>query len=101
MPSLFSRIRGKDGPSKLKSKKNAQYDDDAHQLSNKPRWDDAYTRTSVEPEEIQELVSRCTEELKARGKNRVSLPPLLNWTNWMASHSSRSPLSPLAIPPDF
>ncbi|KAL7620680.1 hypothetical protein AAE478_009675 [Parahypoxylon ruwenzoriense] len=74
MPSLFSRIRGKDGPSKLKSKKNAHLDDLTHQLSSKPRWEDAYTRTTVEPEEIQELVARCTEELKARALN---LPFLL------------------------
>lgn len=66
MPSLFSRIRGKDG-SKLKSKKNSNLNDLTHQLSNKPRWEDAYTRTNIEPEEVQELIKICTEELKARG----------------------------------
>ncbi|KAI1174273.1 hypothetical protein F4777DRAFT_589287 [Nemania sp. FL0916] len=64
MPSLFSRIRGKDG--KLKSKRNG-HADSTPQLP-KPRWEDAYTRTSVEPEEVQDLVRRCTVELKARGK---------------------------------
>ncbi|KAI2468715.1 DUF1708-domain-containing protein [Annulohypoxylon bovei var. microspora] len=73
MPSLFSRIRGKDG-SKLKSKKNAHLNDLTHQLSNKPRWEDAYTRTSIEPEEVQELIKICTEELKARA---LDLPFLL------------------------
>ncbi|KAI1801208.1 DUF1708-domain-containing protein [Daldinia bambusicola] len=71
MPSLFSRIRGKDG---AKSKKNGNLADLAGQLSNKPRWEDAYTRTTVEPEEVQELVKRSTEELKARA---LDLPFLL------------------------
>ncbi|KAI0178566.1 DUF1708-domain-containing protein [Hypoxylon sp. FL1284] len=71
MPGLFSRIRGKEGK---KSKKNGNVDDLTHQLPNQPHWEDAYTRTSVDPEEIQELVGRCTEELKARA---LDLPFLL------------------------
>ncbi|KAI0799484.1 hypothetical protein GGR55DRAFT_692667 [Xylaria sp. FL0064] len=63
MPGLFSRIRGKDG--KAKSKKNG-YADSTPQLPTKPRWEDAYARTSVEPEEVQDLINRCTVELKAR-----------------------------------
>ncbi|KAH6692333.1 hypothetical protein F5X68DRAFT_57742 [Plectosphaerella plurivora] len=62
MPSLFSRLKGKDG----KSKKKGANNDDISQLPVKPKWTDAYARTSVEPEEIQELIRRCTEELKAR-----------------------------------
>ncbi|KXJ91567.1 hypothetical protein Micbo1qcDRAFT_195630 [Microdochium bolleyi] len=65
MPSLFSKIRGKDGQGKTKSKKG-NADDSTLQLSARPRWADAYTRTSVEPEEMQDLVRRCTAELKAR-----------------------------------
>lgn len=65
MPSLFSRIRGKDG--KLRSKKNGVVESTL-QLSNKPRWEDAYARTSVEPEEVQDLIHRCTIDLKSRGK---------------------------------
>ncbi|KAI0014889.1 hypothetical protein F4780DRAFT_151630 [Xylariomycetidae sp. FL0641] len=64
MPGLFSRIRGKDGQGKSKKKHGSL--DLTHQLPNKPRWDDAYTRTFVEPEEVQELIRRCTEELKLR-----------------------------------
>lgn len=67
MPSLFSRLKGKDGASKLKSKKGSNLDHLADQQPQKPRWEDAYARTTVEPEEIQELIKRCTEELKARG----------------------------------
>lgn len=68
MPSLFSRLKGKDGPTKLKSKKNGAGLDFASQVPEKPRWVDAYTRTTVEPEEIHELLKLCTAELKARGK---------------------------------
>ncbi|KAI1384056.1 DUF1708-domain-containing protein [Hypoxylon trugodes] len=74
MPSLFARIRGKDGSSRLKPKKNANLDDLAHQLPSKPRWEDAYTRTTIEPEEVQDLIKRCTDELKGRA---LDLPFLL------------------------
>ncbi|TPX09286.1 uncharacterized protein E0L32_009478 [Thyridium curvatum] len=66
MAGFFSRLKGKDGSSKAKSKKQAHLDALASQLPQKPKWDDAYARKTVEPEEIQELVRRCTEELKAR-----------------------------------
>lgn len=59
---MFSRRKGKDGKSK---KKGANPDLD--QQPAKPRWTDAWARTSVEPEEIHELVKRCTEEIKSRG----------------------------------
>lgn len=67
MPGLFSRIRGKDGQGKTKSKKGANVDDLTHQLPQKPTWEDAYARTSVDPEEVGELIHACSEELKARG----------------------------------
>ncbi|KAI8624073.1 DUF1708-domain-containing protein [Xylariaceae sp. FL1651] len=66
MPSLFSRIRGRDGQGKFRSKKNGNADSLNHQLPSKPRWEDAYARTSVEPEEVQDLIHRCTEALKSR-----------------------------------
>jgi hypothetical protein len=67
MPGLFSRLKSRDGPSKIsKSKKGA-----AQAAPNlpppKPRWEDAWTRNSVEPEEVQELLRGCTLELKSRG----------------------------------
>ena len=64
MPSIFSRLKGRDG--KSKSKKNANLGL-ADQAPKKPRWEDAWTRTTVEPDEVQDLIRRCTEELKARG----------------------------------
>ncbi|KAK1238309.1 hypothetical protein MKX07_006455 [Trichoderma sp. CBMAI-0711] len=60
MPSIFSR-RKKDG----KSKKDGL--DDADLVLQKPKWDDAWTRKTVEPEEVRELLHGCTEELKSRG----------------------------------
>ncbi|KAL2132858.1 hypothetical protein VTI74DRAFT_3232 [Chaetomium olivicolor] len=71
MPGLFSRLKGRDG--KIKSKKGA-LDQLANQQPQKPRWEDAWTRKTVEPEEVQELVRFCTEELKARA---LDLPFLL------------------------
>ncbi|KAJ9132001.1 DUF1708-domain-containing protein [Pleurostoma richardsiae] len=64
MPSLFSRFKGRDGPKR--SKKNGNLDHLTNQLPAKPRWEDAYARTTVEPEEIQQLVRQCTKELKLR-----------------------------------
>jgi hypothetical protein len=73
MPSFFSRLKGRDGPSKVK--KGAQ-----HAAINdpppKPRWEDAWTRKTVDPQEIQELLRGCTVELKARGRNMIDILPL-------------------------
>ncbi|POR38978.1 Morphogenesis-like protein MSB1 [Tolypocladium paradoxum] len=71
MPGLFARLKGRDG---LRSKKKNATSDRANSLPQKPKWDDAYTRKTVEPEEIHELLHCCTEELKARG---LDLPFLL------------------------
>ncbi len=73
MPSIFSRLKGKDGPTKLKSKKGSHLDYLKDQLPSKPRWEDAFLRKTVEPDEVQDLVRRCTEELKARGMTSISL----------------------------
>ncbi|KAG9237347.1 hypothetical protein BJ875DRAFT_438507 [Amylocarpus encephaloides] len=70
---LFSRKKNKDGPSKVNKKKGfpAQEVDVAPP---KPRWEDAWTRTTVEPEEVQELLRGCTLELKSRA---LDVPLLL------------------------
>lgn len=67
MPGLFSRMRGKDGQGKAKSKKGSQGEDLTLQLSQRPRWEDAYTRAYVEPDEVCELLRYATDELKAKG----------------------------------
>lgn len=38
----------------------------------KARWDDAWMRTSVDPDEVQELLRECTHEIKARGRQITS-----------------------------
>ncbi|TVY88234.1 hypothetical protein LAWI1_G007368, partial [Lachnellula willkommii] len=68
MAGFFSRLKGKDGPSKVNKKKGAQQENIAA-APPKPRWDDAWTRTTVEPEEVQELLRGCTLELKSRDSN--------------------------------
>jgi len=64
MPSFFSRLKGRDGPSKVKKGAHQPAIDAAPA---KPRWEDAWTRKTVEPQEVQELLHGCTAELKARG----------------------------------
>jgi hypothetical protein len=76
MPSFFSRLKGRDGPSKVK--KGAQHAA-INEAPIKPRWEDAWTRKTVDPQEVQELLRGCTVELKARGMETVdilSLPDL-------------------------
>lgn len=72
MPSLFSRLKHKDG-SKSK-KKGADVDSFAEQLPKGPQWTDAWTRTTVEPEEVVELITLSTEELKSRGMTSIWTP---------------------------
>jgi len=73
MPSFFSRLKGRDGPSKVK--KGAQHAAiDA--APPKPRWEDEWTRKTVDPQEVQELLRGCTIELKARGMIMVDIFPL-------------------------
>ncbi|KFY70240.1 hypothetical protein V499_09333 [Pseudogymnoascus sp. VKM F-103] len=65
MAGFFSRLKGKDGPTTLtKTKKGQQAASQV--LPAKPKWSDAWTRTSVEAEEVQELLKGCTVELKSR-----------------------------------
>lgn len=73
MPSIFSRLTGRDGTIRIKNKKGGNQGQLANQVAAKPKWDDAYLRKTVEPEEIYELTARCTEELKARGTDRKLL----------------------------
>jgi hypothetical protein len=75
MPSFFSRLKGKDGPAKVsKSKKGAQQNI-INDAPAKPRWEDAWTRKNVDPEEVQELLRGCTVELKSRGMETIDIFP--------------------------
>lgn len=67
MPGLFSRLKARDGPAKVTKTKKGVPQPFANITPSKPRWEDAWTRTTVEPEEVQELLRGCTVELKSRG----------------------------------
>jgi len=67
---FFSRSKGKDGATKVKSKKGA-LQDITNEAPPKPQWDDAWTRTTVDPEEVQELLRGCTLELKSKGMSSI------------------------------
>ena len=56
---LFSR-------KKDKSKKSNGLNVDGNALS-KPKWEDSWLRTRVDPEEVAELLHGCTGEIKSRG----------------------------------
>ncbi|KAG9249270.1 hypothetical protein BJ878DRAFT_475676 [Calycina marina] len=71
---LFSRSKGKDGATKVKSKKGG-LQNITNEAQPKPRWEgDAWMRTSVDPEEVQELLRGCTLELKSKA---LDMPFLL------------------------
>ncbi|KAJ5459749.1 uncharacterized protein N7458_001301 [Penicillium daleae] len=67
MPAFFSRVfRSKDAnASKKQSKPTAATD----LIPAKPKWTDAWLRTEVAPEEVQDLIRGCSHELKARALN--------------------------------
>ncbi|KAL8663918.1 MAG: hypothetical protein Q9202_003467 [Teloschistes flavicans] len=65
---FFSRLRG-GGPAS-KSKKQPNLNGTAPPPPPpKPRWPDAWLRKDVEPEEVQELLRGCTNEIKSRASD--------------------------------
>jgi hypothetical protein len=62
MPS-FLRVFRRD--TATKSKKNANASNVVEPP--KPRWEEAWSRKEVQPEEVQELIHICTQEMKSRG----------------------------------
>jgi hypothetical protein len=75
MPSFFSRLKGKDGPAKVSKSKKGTPQNTFNDPPPKPRWEDAWTRKTVEPEEVQELLRGCTLELKSRGMDLLDIYP--------------------------
>ncbi|KAL8670273.1 MAG: hypothetical protein Q9168_005175 [Polycauliona sp. 1 TL-2023] len=72
---FFSRFRNKDpAASTSKSKTQSHLNGNAPPPPPKPRWADAWLRKDVEPEEVQDLISGCTHELKSKA---LDLPFLL------------------------
>lgn len=65
--SFFARVfRSKDSSA---AKKQAKQNVPEVTAPPKPQWTDAYLRTAVTPEEVQELLRGCTQELKMRGSS--------------------------------
>ncbi|EPS26981.1 hypothetical protein PDE_01921 [Penicillium oxalicum 114-2] len=63
MPAFFSRVfRSKDANALKHAKPAAAADS----LPARPKWSDAWARTEVAPEEVQDLIRGCTHEIKAR-----------------------------------
>lgn len=62
---FFSRVfRSKDSNA---TKKQAKPAAPTETVPAKPKWTDAWQRTEVAPEEVQDLIRGCAHELKARG----------------------------------
>ena len=72
MPFFTRVFRSKDSNAAKKSTKNPVVENTGPA---KPTWTDAWQRTEVAPEEVQELLRGCTQELKARG----TFDCLLSW----------------------
>ncbi|KAI4228413.1 MAG: hypothetical protein L6R40_008142 [Gallowayella cf. fulva] len=72
---FFSRFRSKDATGATsKSKKQSRLNGSAPPPPPpKPRWADAWLRKDVEPEEVQELLRGCTNELKSNALDRPFL----------------------------
>lgn len=62
---FFSNLFKRDASSK--SRKNAAPGTDVIQI--KPRWEEAWSRKEVSPEEVQELIHECSQEMKSRGEH--------------------------------
>jgi hypothetical protein len=64
MPFFTRVFRSKDSNAAKKSTKTPVVENTGPA---KPTWTDAWQRTEVAPEEVQDLLRGCTQELKARG----------------------------------
>lgn len=74
MPFLARVFRIKDSHTPKKTKAPVVEDNGP----SKPKWTDAWQRTEVSPEEVQDLLRGCTQELKARGRFPLSFLPFLS-----------------------
>jgi hypothetical protein len=62
MPS-FLRVFRRDTDAKSKKKAIANNVVEPE----KPKWEESWSRKDVRPEEVQELIHVCTQEMKSRG----------------------------------
>lgn len=83
---LFSR-------KKDKPKKSEALNVNGNAVS-KPKWEDSWLRTRVDPEEVVELLHGCTAEIKSRGMALGELPATINADD----RSARCAVPPVAFP---
>lgn len=62
MPFFKNVFKSKDA-----TRSGSKADASSEPAAPRPRWEDAWSRGDVAPEEIQELVHICTQEMKSRG----------------------------------
>jgi hypothetical protein len=61
---FFSNLFKRDASSKARKQVAA----DRTVAPAKPRWEEAWSRKEVSPEEVQELIHECSQEMKSRGE---------------------------------
>jgi len=97
MPFFKNVFKSKDGP--RSASKAANHDEPA--AKPKPRWEESWSRKEVAPEDIQELIHGCTQEMKSRGMHTpdwaVRDPLLTRQQPWICP-SYCSPSAPHPIP---
>jgi hypothetical protein len=67
MPFFKNVFKSKEGPRSASKAGKYADQDSAPVAPPKPRWEESWSRKEVAPEEIQELVHVCTQEIKSRG----------------------------------
>ncbi|KAF2035948.1 hypothetical protein EK21DRAFT_53700 [Setomelanomma holmii] len=80
MPFFKNVFKSREGP--RSASKAGHYDEPV--APPKPRWEESWTRKDVAPEEIQELIHICTQEMKSRGMYtyraaRLTLCSIIKW----------------------
>ncbi|KAF2705298.1 hypothetical protein K504DRAFT_471770 [Pleomassaria siparia CBS 279.74] len=71
---FFSRFKSKDSSKSGKAGKNGHDDTNGQVVKPKPRWEESWSRKDVAPEDIQELIHFCTQEMKTKA---LDMPFLL------------------------
>jgi hypothetical protein len=69
MPFFKNVFKSKDGP--RSASKAGKYDAGEPVAPPKPRWEESWSRKDVAPEEIEELIHGCTQEMKTRGTSNT------------------------------
>ena len=69
MPAFFSKVfKAKDGAPSPSAKARTNAANDADVNAARAYRGDAWSRSEVEPDEVQHLIRACTHEVKSRGR---------------------------------